>query len=167
MRSSTSFQRISTRSTVFPGTIISIPAADATAAIKAINSKSSNRTRERSSISRQPKRNRKYKEPPQGDALLIDPRKDNPLDFICLNLSTLKYAIAAAPETEAFSRGKWTIDCLGLNDREVLVRSRKEAYGNYLARLEAYRAKRNTAPAEKLKRMEKNIKNMAHPTALA
>jgi uncharacterized protein (TIGR02646 family) len=111
-----------------------------------------------------PRKNRQYERPPSGDPLLIDPRNDNPLDYIKLNLKTLKYEEIADDGTEAFSRGEWTIECLGLNKREVLVKSRNEAFNNYMARLETYRAKQNNAPEEKLQRMINGIKTMAHPT---
>lgn len=111
-----------------------------------------------------PRKNRQYVRPPNGDALLIDPRNDSPLAYIKLNLGTLKYEKIADGGSEAFSRGEWTIECLGLNKREVLVQSRKAAFDNYVARLETYRIKRNNAPEEKLRRMIKGIKTMAHPT---
>jgi uncharacterized protein (TIGR02646 family) len=111
-----------------------------------------------------PRKNRQYVRPPSGDPLLINPRNDNPLDYIKLNLKTLKYEEIVDNGTEAFSQGEWTIECLGLNKREVLVKSRNEAFDNYIARLETYRAKRNTALAEKLQKMIKGIKTMAHPT---
>ena len=111
-----------------------------------------------------PRRNRQYVPPPPGDPLLIDPRSENPFDYLRLNLETFQYIESGNPGSEAFSRGEWTKDCLGLNEREVLVKSRREAYENYLARLEVYRAKRDTAPAEKLERMKKGIQTMAHPT---
>ena len=36
-----------------------------------------------------PRKNRQYERPPSGDPLLLDPRNDNPLDYIKLNLKTL------------------------------------------------------------------------------
>jgi len=111
-----------------------------------------------------PRKNRRYTRPPTGDPLLIDPRNDDPLEYIKLNLKTLNYEEIADEGTEVFSRGEWTIECLGLNKREVLVKSRNEAFDNYMARLENYRTKRNTAPEENLEKMIEGIKTMAHPT---
>jgi hypothetical protein len=71
---------------------------------------------------------------------------------------------AQVKKAKLFSRGEWTIECLGLNKREVLVKSRNEAFNNYMARLETYRAKQNNAPEEKLQKMINGIKTMAHPT---
>ena len=111
-----------------------------------------------------PRKNRQYVRPPSGDPLLIDPRNDSPLDYIKLNLGTLKYEKIADGGSEEFSRGEWTIECLGLNKREVLVQSCKAAFDNYVARLETYRAQPNSAPEEKLQKMIRGIKTLAHPT---
>ena len=85
-----------------------------------------------------PRKNRPYTRPPTGVPLLIYPRNDDPLDYIKLNLKTHMYEEIADKGTEAFARGEWTIECLGLNKREVLVKSRNEAFDNYMARLETY-----------------------------
>ena len=111
-----------------------------------------------------PRTNRRYVKPPAGDPLLLDPRADDPLDFIQLSLQTFKFKEIAGEGTEEYQRGHWTIECLGLNAREVLVDARYEAYENYLARLERYMHRQDTAPDLKLEKMVHGIKTMSHPT---
>jgi uncharacterized protein (TIGR02646 family) len=110
------------------------------------------------------RKNRQYQRPPNGDPVLIDPRHDHPPGYIKLNLKTLKHDIIYPEGTDEYQRGKWTIECLGLDTREVLVKSRREALDNYIARLDRYRSKKNTAQPATLKKMTHGIKTMAHPT---
>ncbi len=110
-----------------------------------------------------PRRNRKYEKPPAGRPLLIDPRQENPLDYLKLNLMTFEYEKVAEKGSEAFERGKWTKECLGLNTREVLVKSRMEAFCNYRTRLVEYNLVREKGPSVKVQKMIKDIKTMSHP----
>ena len=74
--------------------------------------------------------------PPAGDYALLDPRVDNPLDFLWLDLNTGRYAANSDDEdSPQAKRADYTIKILGLNDRDTLVRGRKAALSGYLARL--------------------------------
>lgn len=77
-------------------------------------------------------------QPQPGTALLIDPRSDEPLDFLFLDtLDTFKF-VAFADEPKEIRRADYTIEVLGLNSRSYLVRARKIAFGNYRGRLFEY-----------------------------
>ena len=75
---------------------------------------------------------------PAGSAVFLNPRQDNPLDYILLDLQgTFLFSPMAEGNTLDYVRGRYTIDTLRLN-RDVLTRGRRGAYGAYLRRLEAY-----------------------------
>ncbi len=66
-------------------------------------------------------------EPPPGDPVLIDPRHENPMDFLFLDIEgNLHFAPrgdlpAGGRDRE---RARWTIEVLHLNDRDDLVKAR-------------------------------------------
>lgn len=64
--------------------------------------------------------------PPAGSPVLIDPRTENPLDFMELDLSETFLFVETADEgTREFERAKYTIEVLRLNERDVLTRARR------------------------------------------
>lgn len=83
------------------------------------------------------------KEPPvvpprEGDPVFIDPRREDPLAYILLDLvDTFKFVPLADKGTREYERGVYTIEKLRL-DRDVLTRARRGAFKAYLRRLEAY-----------------------------
>lgn len=77
--------------------------------------------------------------PPTGDPVLIDPRKENPLDFMELELRGTFYIRPIRTQSYRNKlRAQYTIKLLRLNDRDYLIEARRMAYGNYHARLEQY-----------------------------
>ena len=75
--------------------------------------------------------------PASGDAALIDPRRENPLDFLMLDLrGTFEFTPIADAGTQDHERARYTIEVLGLNDRDFLVEAREIAFENYRALLE-------------------------------
>lgn len=106
--------------------------------------------------------------PPPGEALLINPREENPLDFIFLDLLNQSYAFEPwedDPDNPAYQRAAYTIQVLRLNARDDLVKARELAYTNYKARLTEYVFKRdNGAPQDQLDTMIDQIKKEAHPS---
>ncbi len=85
--------------------------------------------------------------PPAGDYALLDPRVDNPLDFLWLDLNTGRYAANSDDEdSPQAKRADYTIKILGLNARDVLVRGRKAALSGYLARLYTWCEKQASWP---------------------
>lgn len=83
--------------------------------------------------------------PLAGDPLLIDPRHENPFDFLWLDLintfNILPYP-TLAPDSRQQQRARYTIDLLGLN-RDVLVTARQQAFISYARLLHQYIAERD------------------------
>lgn len=105
--------------------------------------------------------------PPQaGEPLLIDPRTENPLDFMELDLLGTFLFLPTAPRgTTAFRRAEYTIDALRLNERDYLIQARGEAYGSYRARLAEYIDRRARGDSRtKLRLRQHAVIKMGHPT---
>lgn len=105
-------------------------------------------------------------EPIEGTHSLIDPRIENPFDFMQLDLiDTFLFVETHAPGTTEYLRAEYTIKVLGLNDRDYLPKAREEAYGSYHARLEQYaNAAESGAAQNKLLRLKRSLLNCGHPT---
>lgn len=77
--------------------------------------------------------------PPDGAAALIDPRRENPLDFLILDLrDTFEFTPKSDAGALEQERARRTITLLGLNDRDYLVAARRTAFDNYCALLSGY-----------------------------
>lgn len=107
--------------------------------------------------------------PVPGDPVLIDPRHEDPLTFMSLDLvSTFWFSPIAPRGTEEFERATYTIKVLRLNVREYLPRARKQAYSSYESRLELYVSCRDAkAPRSQLTHIIRGIQTMDHPTVWA
>lgn len=78
-------------------------------------------------------------EPEVGSSVLIDPRREEPLDYLSLDLVSTFHFLPRYPKgTYEYRRAEYTIDVLKLNDRDYLPAARREAYGSYRARLKEY-----------------------------
>jgi hypothetical protein len=113
--------------------------------------------------------------PRNGTPGLIDPRAENPLALLELDLGgrtpdgvdlkptfMIKPAFDLAPREKA--RAEFTIDVLGLN-REVVRRSRANAFGSFRARLVEYvDMKENGAIVEELDEFRLGLLGMPHLT---
>ena len=90
------------------------------------------------------------RKPPAGEPLLIDPRAEDPLDFLELDLSGTFYFLPCRGlgdrETQ---RAEYTIELLKLNSRDVLTRARRNAFGTYFARLEQYTVHKDAGKPQK------------------
>lgn len=79
---------------------------------------------------------------PSDDAAFIDPRQDNPLDFLWLNLHVPEPRFIVHPNLATGSRdaikARKTLDILGLNRRARLAEERAAARHEYLDYLERY-----------------------------
>lgn len=105
--------------------------------------------------------------PVAGATALLDPRVDDPLDFLMLDIAGntfLFVAIPGLPAVEAL-RAEYTIELLRLNDRDPLPRARREAFHNYRARMVEYitEAGAGAGPAE-LQLLVEALQRMGHPT---
>ena len=109
------------------------------------------------------------RKPPEGNPLLIDPRREDPLDFLDLEMDITFYLL---PRVELSRRNRlraeYTIDLLHLNDRDLLPKARRNAFGSYRARLVEYAAKkqRDASPAA-LQLLRDDLLQMPHPTVWA
>jgi len=82
--------------------------------------------------------------PASGDAALLDPRRENPLAYLMLDLrETFEFTPIADAGTEDYERARYTIEVLGLNDRDYLVKARRIAFENYRALLYTYGRERD------------------------
>jgi len=77
--------------------------------------------------------------PLDGDPALIDPRREDPLDFMILDLrDTFEFTpltTLSVPNTE---RAKYTIEVLRLNERDYLPKARENAFTGFRARLREF-----------------------------
>jgi hypothetical protein len=121
--------------------------------------------------------------PPDGQPALIDPRVENPLALIGLDLldtfrfvalpnpDTADYAVRYAAEPYAHdlpgtlqARATYTITTLTLN-RDILPAARREAYEAYKDRLDLYIVRRDRGDSQDaLDRRIKALRRMPHPT---
>jgi uncharacterized protein (TIGR02646 family) len=104
--------------------------------------------------------------PKPGAAMLIDPRSEDPCDFMSLDLrSTFWFVPRTKPGTVEYERATYTIKTLRLNIREYLPQARQQAFLDYQAQLKQYRADREQgASLAKLRTIEKHIRGRGHPT---
>lgn len=106
--------------------------------------------------------------PLDGDPLLLDPRREDPLDFLWLDFSTFFFAPAAGGSSRDRQRAAYTIDVLGLNHRSVLVRARGGAFGHFRDHLRCYVLERDADPtAAALPLRASRVREMSHATVWA
>ena len=107
--------------------------------------------------------------PPAGDSLLLDPRVDDPLEFFSLDLVGTFLFVGRHPlGSRERRRAEYTLDLLGLNRRDVLVRARRTAFHHLRNALRSYVADRDSkvAPADLAAHAE-TVRNTSHATVWA
>ncbi|MGB1013491.1 MAG: hypothetical protein ACPG4T_05090 [Nannocystaceae bacterium] len=104
--------------------------------------------------------------PVKGSPVFLDPRAENPLDYIILDLcGTFFFLPQAEKGTREYERADFTINTLRLNKREALVKARENAYSSYRARLREYCLdKKKGASQEKLDSRMRDLQASPHPT---
>ena len=103
--------------------------------------------------------------PPKGQALLVNPRADNPLDFLFLDTQSTFRFVPLKDDGKDMRRAQYTIEILGLNSRNHLVRARQVAFGNFKARLYEYVTKKEAgATAADLNPLIDSLKGEHHQT---
>lgn len=107
--------------------------------------------------------------PPDGLPVFLDPRQENPLDWLRLDLlETFRFLPRRNLNDRDRTRAKQTIEILGLNDRELLPKARRVAYESLLALLERYaRQKAEQAAETELAKTRAAILDQPHPTVWA
>ena len=79
-----------------------------------------------------------YPAPPNDDAVLIQPRLENPQDLMLLDLTTGIFLPNFGTNARGKAKAKYTIEVLHLNTDDVLLRHRTKAYFHYADKLETY-----------------------------
>jgi hypothetical protein len=104
--------------------------------------------------------------PPAGDFVLIDPRRENALDFMELDLKDTFYFLPKGnPDSLVYERAKYSIDVLRLNERDLLPAARAEAYASYRARVMEYTRRRDEGALRgSLDRYIIALQRMGHPS---
>lgn len=104
--------------------------------------------------------------PPSGMPLLINPRLENPLEFMILEMQDTFFFMSSAEKgTRRCERAEYTISLLKLNDEDVLPKCRAEAYVNYRDRLGRYvKQKLEGQPLPLLQHTMNSLRRMHHPT---
>ena len=104
--------------------------------------------------------------PPLGDEILINPRHENPLDYLLLDIAgKFHFSALADPGTKDYTRATYTISILNLNTRADLIKARELAYSNFLSRLIAYEKERDEgALNQHLTAMRQNLQDESHQT---
>lgn len=111
------------------------------------------------------KRNAPVVPPTVGPAALLDPRHEDPADYLRLDLAgTFHFLPIHAKNTVEWLRADYTIKVLHLNDRDALVVARREAFNAYRARLAEYvRQKEHGADPKLLQRHVRALSRVSHP----
>ncbi|HEY0096438.1 MAG TPA: hypothetical protein VGB96_19070, partial [Archangium sp.] len=106
------------------------------------------------------------KPPRKGAPVLIDPRHEDPMDFLMLDLrGTFLFMPIPSKGSKDHARAEYTLDILRLNAREFLPVARAEHFRGYRARLSEYVTLRDQcAPKAELGRCIQSIQRAAHPT---
>jgi len=103
--------------------------------------------------------------PPKGKALLVDPRAEKPLDYLFLDTTNTFRFVPFKADVRDFRRAEYTIEILGLNSRNQLVRARKVAFGSFKARLFEYVSKKESgAPVSQLEPLIDSLRSEHHQT---
>lgn len=104
--------------------------------------------------------------PEAGDPLYIDPRREDPMEFLRLDLrDTFHFRPLGARDTRAYDRATYTINKLHLNDRDDLCAMRADAFDNYANVLFAYvKGKRAGLTGAELAPKIAKIRRAPHPT---
>ncbi|MCP3447203.1 hypothetical protein [Bradyrhizobium sp. CCGUVB14] len=102
--------------------------------------------------------------PPKGIDALIDPRRENPLDFMQLDLAGTFCFVPIAADPVLRRRAVWTIELLDLN-KPTLTRARASACFNFENALRSYAEQklRNVTVSE-LEKTKLMILAQPHPT---
>lgn len=104
--------------------------------------------------------------PVSGTPVLLDPRVENPMDFMKLDLlGTFLFKATSEPGTVEYQRATYTIDLLRLNRREALQTARRSAFGDFHAHLKGYAQERVHGHApEHLQHLAQAIQTRQHAT---
>ncbi|MGE0432991.1 MAG: aminoglycoside phosphotransferase [Planctomycetota bacterium] len=84
--------------------------------------------------------------PIAGDPVLLNPRTDDPMQFILLDIQdSFRFLPDPDCDQRSLQRARYTISLLGLNSRDVLIQARRAAFGTFLSRLVRYVGERDAS----------------------
>jgi uncharacterized protein (TIGR02646 family) len=102
--------------------------------------------------------------PPSGFPLLINPRAEDPLEFLEIDIAgTFLFLPRPTMSSREIRRAQYTIDILRLNTREVVVRARENAFRSYRAMLCEYISRRSQGEVNELLPLQGAFSQMPHP----
>lgn len=103
--------------------------------------------------------------PPAGDPVLLNPRFDNPLEYLFLDIrDRFEFAIFAPPGTPAYARAIYTRDTLKLN-RPALYQAREAAYTSFKTGLENFVSLKNAnGSQDRLAKIQQAVQRSHHQT---
>ena len=106
--------------------------------------------------------------PDPGQMVFIDPRRDDGLTMMTLDFVTGKFLPLGRKGSRRHQRAQYTIEILGLNTRDVLLRVRRRAYLECRAHLRAYIKRRDEgALRQELDELIGDLRAIGHPTVWA
>jgi len=111
-------------------------------------------------------------EPEPGDPLLIDPRSEDPTQYLVLDLlGTHLFRPRPGLPARWKRRAEYTIEVLGLNSRDYLPRARQQAYAAYVGLLGKYVERKRQVEAGSggwtqadLDQIARELRDLPHPT---
>ena len=106
--------------------------------------------------------------PRQGDPVLINPRRENPLDFLMLDIRDTFEFTPVADGGLPLERARYTIRVLRLNERDYLKEARRIQMISYTALLTTYADLRGQGATRRdLAGVKRGIQHSPHPTVWA
>ncbi len=104
--------------------------------------------------------------PRAGAPAFINPRVDNPMDYLHLDLATFVVVPRGGVDDLHQQKAGFTIETLKLN-RDVLLAARQTAYNSYRSGLFEYVRQSPDAPTDELAALIQHVRTMPHPTVWA
>lgn len=106
--------------------------------------------------------------PPPGEAVLVNPRIEDPLAFLELDLGgTFAFGPHIDADPRASARAQFTIDALRLNQRAYLVDARRRAFESFRDILSAAVIAHEDGDADEVAVRRRSIGLQGHPTVWA
>ncbi len=102
--------------------------------------------------------------PLQGAEVFLNPRSENPLDFIQLDFLTFFFVPSRGLSDHDKERANYTIRILKLNERDFLVQCRKQMFQSYQDAIEAYCNRKQNDDFQGMQQKKEQLLKMNHPT---
>ncbi|OEF90909.1 hypothetical protein [Vibrio splendidus] len=114
------------------------------------------------------KKNDPVVRPQAGNDAFINPRNENPLEYMVLDLATMYFVPFPGIGAVQKKKAEYTIEKLRLNTRDYLVKARAEAYEAYLNAMKAFVLDKSSNKTQaELENSLSKFKTKQHPTVWA